>query len=132
MYSQEELRGIPHERLIYLLTKEAIEVGPTAQDLVIDPMSGACAKTIEQLKEELLRRLKPPEPPEIQITKHRAGIDPAISVFHVVLTHGGGSWSETWGSKEQLEAFIKGITAGCGMLNVYLPAPGIPTETSEE
>jgi len=66
------------------------------------------------------------ERPKINVTRHRVELDPPIEVFNVELTKKGGCWMETWGSKDQLQAFLKGIEAGLGIVGFIIFWPEIP------
>lgn len=48
------------------------------------------------------------------------GDDPEIEIYHVELSHEGGMWTETFGSKELLDAFLKGLRAASGMMGFEL------------
>lgn len=48
------------------------------------------------------------------------GDDPSIEIYHVELSHKDGIWTETFGSKEQLNAFMRGLEAASGMVGFTL------------
>lgn len=56
-----------------------------------------------------------PEPPKQRIVVEaraiKAGEDPQITIFHVSIDDGKRGWTDTLGSRELLQAFLKGITA---------------------
>ncbi len=64
--------------------------------------------------------------PAVVITRHQVALDPPIDVFNVELKSEDSVWSETWGSEDQLRAFLRGIKAGCGMIGVVFYDPEIP------
>lgn len=49
-----------------------------------------------------------------------AGDDPAIEIYHVELSRESAVWTETFGSKEQLGCFLKGLRAAAGMMGFAL------------
>ncbi len=52
----------------------------------------------------------------IEVVKSKAGEDPAIDIFRVVLTsEEQGEWPETFGSREQLQAHLLGLQAALRM-----------------
>lgn len=57
---------------------------------------------------------------EIRIEVKKAGDDPPIDIYHVELSVPSGIWTETFGSKEQLKAFMRGLEAASGMTGFKL------------
>lgn len=62
----------------------------------------------------------------ITVEKVLAGEDPAIPIYHVILEHDNGTWTETFGTQELLLAFFRGVKAASMMLGAYVPDPEIP------
>lgn len=56
----------------------------------------------------------------VEVRPLTVGDDPSIEIYHVELSHETGIWTETFGSKEQLEAFLKGLRAASGMVGFSL------------
>lgn len=56
----------------------------------------------------------------VSVEAMTVGDDPPIQIYHVELSHGNGIWTETFGSKEQLDAFMKGLQAASGMAGFEL------------
>jgi hypothetical protein len=53
----------------------------------------------------------------LEIRAEKAGGDPTIRIYHVLaVIEGLGEWPETFGSLEQLDAYLKGITTILGLL----------------
>lgn len=71
----------------------------------------------------------------VQITPHEVDLDPSVMVFNVILENKGdgvrGVWSETWGTKGELHAFLRGVRAGCNMAGGHLQEPQIPWEAHQ-
>lgn len=57
---------------------------------------------------------------QVEIRSLTVGDDPSIEIYHVELSHETGRWTETFGSKEQLDAFMKGLRASAGMIGFSL------------
>jgi len=57
---------------------------------------------------------------EVTITPNEVGEDPSIVIFHVSIedTREGdqGIWTDTFGSKDLLNAYLRGIEAGAVMI----------------
>jgi len=68
------------------------------------------------------------EAPVIKIEKWMVGEDPAIHIYHMEITAYKAVWTETWGSRELLNTFLRGFRAGYQIMGVYIPDPDIPTE----
>jgi hypothetical protein len=47
-------------------------------------------------------------------------IEPPVTNYQVLILTDGGSWHESFGSAEQLEAFKLGLKAGCALHNHHL------------
>ena len=62
----------------------------------------------------------------IEIVASKAGQEGSLTVYDVWLKHREISWHEACGSREQLEAFLQGLRAGCAMLNLHVPKLVIP------
>ena len=67
----------------------------------------------------------------ITISVKGTDTEPPIRIYEVELTHKDtpqkGCWCETFGSHEQLEAYITGIVAGASMIaNKAIPKPMLP------
>lgn len=62
---------------------------------------------------------------------------PPLTIYGVEITNQlsnkeeGGSWSESWGSNAELQAYLRGLSAGFGMsgvhLNLIIDEEGRPT-----
>jgi hypothetical protein len=46
----------------------------------------------------------------VQVQAVKAGDDPPVTVFRLSLTDRGGTWKEAFGSREQLQACLRGMT----------------------
>ncbi|MBI3957033.1 MAG: hypothetical protein HY340_03515 [Candidatus Kerfeldbacteria bacterium] len=62
----------------------------------------------------------------VMVTTLEVGDDPPITIYHVALENKTGIWSETFGCREQLAAFIRGIKATAAMLGATFREPVIP------
>lgn len=62
---------------------------------------------------------------EITIQKSKTG-DPAIFIWRVELRHGNGIWPETYGSKELLEAYLRGVKASLFFTDYQAQIPPTP------
>lgn len=104
---------------------------------------GAAPSWIEAhsaLKPELLRRLKEARPATaesngitIQIRPRRFTTDPPIWIYEVELLSKEGVWRETYGSREVLLAFLRGLEAAAAMLgHQAIQIPSIPPESQLE
>ena len=56
--------------------------------------------------------------------------DPPIDVYTIEVSNETGVFPETFGSIEQLRAFMRGVQAGCSMFGVYISHADIPTQYS--
>lgn len=61
----------------------------------------------------------------IEIGRFEIPLDPPVHVFNVIVSRGGGSWHETYGSEELLQAFLQGVRAG---YDGYISLPEVPSE----
>jgi len=52
---------------------------------------------------------------KVRIRCYHLALDPPIEVFNVEVSDEQGLWKESLGSKELLEAFVKGIKAGASL-----------------
>lgn len=50
----------------------------------------------------------------ITIKKSKVG-EPELEVFHTRVEDGAGVWKETFGSRHDLDLFLKGFRSGCVM-----------------
>lgn len=59
----------------------------------------------------------------VQIHGIDVKLDPRLTVYHVVIDAGLGTWQETYGSESELRAFVEGLRAACALSpdKVYLP-----------
>ena len=62
-------------------------------------------------------------------------LDPPITIFNVVLENQGGGtrgvWCETWGTRGELHAFLRGVRAGCEMSEKRFQEPELPWEARQ-
>ena len=65
---------------------------------------------------------------EINIKMQEVGEDPAIPIYHVELRTEHGVWTETFGHRSLLEAFVRGVRAGLGVHQIYIPEPELSRE----
>ena len=66
---------------------------------------------------------------EIKIVRYRVDLDPTITieVFSVEITDGSGSWKETIPSDENLQWFLRGVSAGASIFaGKHVSLPEIP------
>ena len=54
------------------------------------------------------------------ITSKEAGEDPPIVIYHVEIKNETGVWTETFGSRAELDAFVKGLKAAAEMAGAAL------------
>lgn len=64
----------------------------------------------------------------IKITPIQVLTESPTYVFEVVIEWSGGVWCETFGSREALEAFFRGVRAGAARFGERLDPPYIPPE----
>lgn len=62
----------------------------------------------------------------VAITAELAGADPSITIYHVVLENQDDIWEETYGSREQLDAFLRGLRATCSLFGIHLAELEVP------
>ena len=67
----------------------------------------------------------------ITITPQEAGDDPPITIFHVAIEDNRGEtkgvWCDTFGSKELLRAYLRGLEAGAVMIGgKHVTRPEVP------
>jgi len=63
----------------------------------------------------------------IDIKPVKVGNDPSITIFHVTIRSERGIWTESWGSRELLEAFLQGVKAALSFTEVgHIEIPPIP------
>lgn len=65
-----------------------------------------------------------------RITRVELGLDPTIDVFNVVLKTKTGVWHHTAGGEHDLETFLEGVRAGCGVMQGFFSPPAIPRNPS--
>ena len=64
---------------------------------------------------------------KITITPVKVDAEPPITIFNVCIESQGGVWNDTFGSGEQLAAYLRGLQAGSMMFaNTYISCPSIP------
>ena len=70
----------------------------------------------------------------IAVSRVRLLLEHEVDVFPVTLESGTGIWEHTASSEHDLQVFLEGVRAGCGMCDVYisLPDPGIPTQPERQ
>lgn len=77
------------------------------------------------------------KPPMIVVEALSVGDDPSIVIYHVTLEQPPGDpnegiFTETLGSRELLNAFLRGCQAMGTMLGHHIPDPEIPQNPVEE
>lgn len=66
---------------------------------------------------------------KIKLDREFAGSDPAIPIFLIELSNANGIWTETFGSRNELEHFFKGLVAASNMLGHHdIKIPEIPRD----
>lgn len=65
------------------------------------------------------------------VTRCQVYIHPLVDVFHVELITDESVWEESYGSEAELNAFLKGVQAGCSMVGHLFIRPEIPREASK-
>lgn len=65
-------------------------------------------------------------PVTFTITAHLTDDDPPVAIYNTCLEKEDGIWRESFGSLEQLHAYIRGVRSTSDMLNHLIPEPEIP------
>lgn len=66
---------------------------------------------------------------KVKLDREFAGSDPAIPIFLIELEDDHSVWRETFGSKNELEHFFKGLVAASHMLgHADIQIPEIPRD----
>ena len=68
---------------------------------------------------------------EIKITKYAIPqLDPCGEVFNIIVKDVNSSWHETYGSKQEVTAFLRGLRAMAAFYGIgFLEVPEIPRES---
>jgi hypothetical protein len=99
------------------------------------------AEELWTLREEKIRAESPPSSsPESEKAKFEVVIqrrkvvkdkdnnelDTMFSIFEVELSQLNAGWSDSFGSREDLELYLRGVRAAASMCGVYVTVPPIP------
>lgn len=66
------------------------------------------------------------KPPKITIKSIEVGQDPSITIYEVELQSESGIWRETYGTRELVEAFLRGVKAAYGINQELITTPDLP------
>jgi hypothetical protein len=69
---------------------------------------------------------------KITVTKIGIALDPQVYVWNVEVEDDRGVWKKSYGSKEHVDAFLRGLQAGMSMANTAYSFPEITYVEAEK
>jgi len=62
----------------------------------------------------------------VTVQRRKVKRDPPVDIFTAVLKNKSGTWPETYGSKAEMKAFLRGVQASASLCGFSVHPPPVP------